>query len=139
MLVIGSDHGGYRLKEFIKTHLTARDIPFTDVGCGGEKCDYPDIAEKAASLIKEGTCEGGILCCGTGIGISIAANRYSHIRAALVSEPLSARLTKEHNNANVLCMGGRILAEELAAACVDAWLDAEFKGGRHQNRIDKLQ
>lgn len=139
MLVIGSDHGGYTLKEFIKKHLASQDIAFIDVGCNGEACDYPDIAEKAVREILDGTCEAGILCCGTGIGISIAANRHEGIRAALVSEPLSARLTKEHNNANVLCMGGRIVGEKMAAACVDAWLAAKFKGGRHQVRVDKLK
>ncbi len=138
MFVIGSDHGGYTLKEFLKKHLEARGIEYKDIGCNGESCDYPDIAAKAVCEIVEGRCEKGILCCGTGIGISIAANRHEGIRAALVSEPCSARLTKQHNNANILCFGGRVTGEVLAAECVDAWLDAEFEGGRHKTRIDKL-
>ena len=138
MFVIGSDHGGYTLKEFLKKHLESRGIEYIDIGCDGESCDYPDIANKAVAEILEGRCEKGILCCGTGIGISIAANRHRGIRAALVSEPCSASLTKEHNNANILCFGGRVTGEVLAASCVDAWLDASFAGGRHKTRIDKL-
>ncbi|MDD6308031.1 MAG: ribose 5-phosphate isomerase B [Clostridia bacterium] len=139
MIVIGSDHGGYRLKEVLKAHLTSQNISFLDVGCTGEACDYPDIAAKAVQKILDGTCSEGILCCGTGIGISIAANRYPGIRAAVVSDPLAATLTKQHNNANILCMGGRMIGEEMGKACVDAWLHASFAGGRHAIRIDKLE
>lgn len=139
MLVIGSDHGGYELKEFLKVYLTEKGIPVLDIGCAGEKCDYPDYARVAAEKITAGECENGILCCGTGIGISIAANKCRGIRAALVSEPVSARLAKEHNNANILCFGGRVIGENLAAACVDAWLSAEFQGGRHAERVGKIE
>ncbi len=139
MIVIGSDHGGYALKEFLKTHLTEKGMDYLDIGCEGESCDYPDYAKEAAKRIAAGECEKGILCCGTGIGISIAANKCPGIRAALVSEPVSARLAKEHNNANILCFGGRVTGNALAAACVDAWLEAEFQGGRHAVRVDKIE
>jgi len=139
MLVIGSDHGGYELKECLKAYLTKKGIPFLDIGCAGEKCDYPDYAQAAAAKITAGECENGILCCGTGIGISIAANKCRGIRAALVSDPISARLAKEHNNANILCFGGRVIGESTAKACVDAWLSAEFKGGRHAERVSKIE
>lgn len=139
MIVIGSDHGGYELKEFLKTHLKEKNIEFLDIGCDGASCDYPDYAKEAAKRITEGECDKGILCCGTGIGISIAANKCTGIRAALVSEPVSARLAKEHNNANILCLGGRVTGNALAAACVDAWLAAEFQGGRHAVRVDKIE
>lgn len=138
MIVIGSDHGGYELKEFLKEHLKNRGIEVLDIGCDGESCDYPDYAKAAAAKLADGSCECGILCCGTGIGISIAANKCRGVRAALVSEPVSARLAKEHNNANILCLGGRVTGNALAAGCVDAWLDAEFLGGRHAIRVDKI-
>ncbi len=139
MLVIGSDHGGYELKEFLKMHLAEKGIDYVDIGCEGESCDYPDYAKKAAEKIASGECEKGILCCGTGIGISIAANKCPGIRAALVSEPVSAALATEHNNANVLCLGGRVTGNALAAACVDAWLTATFAGGRHAQRVAKIE
>ena len=139
MIVIGSDHGGYELKEFLKTHLAEKGIDYIDIGCEGESCDYPDYAKEAAKRIMIGECEKGILCCGTGIGISIAANKCPGIRAALVSEPVSACLAKEHNNANILCLGGRVTGNALAAACVDAWLEAEFQGGRHAVRVNKIE
>lgn len=139
MIVIGSDHGGYELKEFLKTYLTEKGIALVDIGCEGESCDYPDYAKKAAEKITSGECEKGILCCGTGIGISIAANKCPGIRAALVSEPVSAALATEHNNANVLCLGGRVTGNLLAAACVDAWLAASFAEGRHAQRVAKIE
>ncbi len=139
MFVIGSDHGGYTLKERLKAYLTEAGIPFVDVGCDGERCDYPDIARLATEKIVSGVCEKGILCCGTGIGISIAANKVPGIRAALVSEPVSAALATEHNNANILCFGGRMIGEELAIACLEAWLSAEFLGERHKIRVDKIE
>lgn len=139
MLVIGSDHGGYELKEYLKAYLTEKEIPFVDIGCDGQSCDYPDYARVAVKKILTGECDRGILCCGTGIGISIAANKYAGIRAALVSEPVSARLATEHNNANILCLGGRVTGPVLAAACVDAWLGAEFMGGRHAARVHKIE
>ncbi len=138
MIVIGSDHGGYTLKEFLKKYLSEKGYEVSDMGCNGESCDYPDIAEKVAKEVIEKRAECAVLCCGTGLGISIAANKINGIRAAVVSEPVSARLAKEHNNANILCLGGRTTGEVLAAECVDAWLSAEFLGGRHAVRVDKI-
>ena len=139
MIVVGCDHGGYELKEEIKKHLISKGYEVADVGCDGENCDYPDIAHAATDKIVSGECEYGILCCGTGIGVSIAANKVKGIRAALVSEPVSAALTKQHNNSNMLCFGGRVTGPALAIGCVDAWLSAEFEGGRHQIRVDKIE
>ncbi len=100
--------------------------------------DYPDIAKAVGEAVASGECERGILICGTGIGISIAANKIKGIRAALCSDVYSAKMTKEHNNANIICMGGRVIGRELAFMIVDTWLGAEFQGGRHQARIDKI-
>lgn len=138
IIAIGSDHGGYELKEYLKEHLKNKGIDTVDFGCDGQSCDYPDIAAPLAKAVAEKKYDCGILCCGTGLGIGIAANKVKGIRAATVSEPVSARLTKEHNNANILCLGGRVTGTVLAAECVDAWLSAEFCGGRHQDRIDKI-
>lgn len=139
MIALGSDHGGFALKEYLKKHLLERGFEVRDFGCfSPESCDYPDIALEASRAVAEGECEGGILCCGTGIGISIAANKIKGIRAAVVGGPTVARLAKEHNNANIICLGGRITGELLAEETVDAWLDAEFMGGRHQTRVDKI-
>ncbi len=139
MLVIGSDHGGYTLKEHIKAYFEKEGIPFVDVGCDGESCDYPDIAKAAAAKITSGECEKGILCCGTGIGISIAANKVRGIRAALVSEPVSAALATEHNNANILCLGGRTIGPDMGVACIKAWMGASFLGDRHARRVGKIE
>lgn len=137
MIGLGADHGGYQLKEFIKKHLEKKGIEYKDFGTYSEdSVDYPLFAEKVCKAIGEGECESGILCCGTGIGISIAANKFKGIRCALVRDSFSARLTKEHNNANVLALGGRVTGTELAADIIDSWMDAEFQGGRHQGRID---
>lgn len=139
MIAIGSDHGGYELKEHLKKHLEERNIQYKDFGCYDEaSVDYPDIAQVVCNAINEKECENGILVCGTGIGISIAANKVDGIRAAHCHDIYSAEMTKRHNNANVICMGGRVIGRELAFKIVDAWLDAEFEGGRHQTRIDKI-
>ncbi|AEF18200.1 sugar-phosphate isomerase, RpiB/LacA/LacB family [Thermoanaerobacterium xylanolyticum LX-11] len=139
MIAIGSDHGGYELKEAIKKHLEERGIEYKDFGTFSEESvDYPDYAREVAEAVASGQYEKGILLCGTGVGISIAANKVPGIRAAHVSDAFSARYSKEHNNANVLCMGGRVVGPGLAALLVDEWLDAEFQGGRHQKRIDKI-
>lgn len=139
MLAIGSDHGGYELKNHIKEHLKERGIEYKDFGCFSEESvDYPDIAKKVGEAVASGEYENGILICGTGIGISMAANKIKGIRAALCSDVYSAKMTKIHNNANIICMGGRVIGRELAFMIVDAWLDAEFEGGRHQQRIDKI-
>lgn len=139
MLAIGSDHGGYELKEHIKKYLDEKGVEYKDFGCYDESSvDYPDIAQAVCKSIIDGESENGILVCGTGIGISIAANKIDGIRAAHCHDIYSAEMTKRHNNANVICMGGRVIGRELAFKIVDAWLGAEFEGGRHQTRIDKI-
>ncbi len=139
MLAIGSDHGGFELKEHIIKYLKDKGIECKDFGCYDENSvDYPDIAKKVCDAINNKECENGILVCGTGIGISIAANKIKGIRAAHCHDVYSAEMTKRHNNANVICMGGRVVGRELAFKIVDAWLGAEFEGGRHQTRIDKI-
>ena len=139
MIAIGSDHGGYELKNHVIEYLKKKGIECKDFGCFSEESvDYPDIAKVTCDAVLSGECEHGILICGTGIGISIAANKIKGIRAALCSDVYSAKMTKVHNNSNVLCMGGRVLGRELAFMIVDAWLEAEFEGGRHQKRIDKI-
>lgn len=138
-VVIGSDHGGFELKEVLKNHLTEKGFDVTDVGTyDTNSVDYPDIAQKACAEITSGRCEFGVLVCGTGIGISMAANKVRGIRCALVSNEYSAEMTKRHNNANVLAFGGRVTGPDLAKNILDAYLGAEFEGGRHQNRIDKI-
>ncbi len=139
MLAIGSDHGGFELKNHVMKHLDELGIEYKDYGCYDENSvDYPDIAKAVGEDVASGECERGILICGTGIGISIAANKIKGIRAALCSDVYSAKMTKEHNNANIICMGGRVIGRELAFMIVDTWLGAEFQGGRHQARIDKI-
>ena len=139
MLAIGCDHGGFELKNHIIKHLEERGVAFKDFGTYSEaSVDYPDYAKQVCEAIQNGECENGILVCGTGIGISIAANKHKGIRAALCSDVFSAKMTKEHNNANVICLGGRVTGRELAFMIVDAWLDAEFQGGRHADRIAKI-
>ncbi len=138
-IALGSDHGGYELKEEIKSLLEEMKIEFKDFGTfSTDSVDYPDIAELVAGTIVKGEFERGILICGTGIGIGIAANKIPGIRAALCHDVFSARATREHNNANVLTMGGRIIGSELAKEIVRTWLGADFSGGRHQRRVDKI-
>lgn len=140
-IAIGCDHGGYNLKCAIISYLHQNGIAYTDLGTySGESCDYPDIAEKVCAAITSGECEGGILVCGTGIGMSIAANKVRGIRAACCSDTFSARLTRIHNDANVLCIGERVVGCGLALELVDAFLGAEFEsGGRHSARVEKLR
>lgn len=139
MIAIGSDHGGFELKTHIIKYLTDKGIELKDFGCFSEdSIDYPDIAKPLCESVVKGECEKGILICGTGIGISIAANKINGIRAAHCHDVYSATMTKRHNNANVICMGGRVVGRELAFMIVDAWMGAEFEGGRHQQRIDKI-
>ena len=139
MLAIGCDHGGFELKNHIISHLKEQGIEIKDFGTYDENSvDYPDIAEKVCKSITSGECERGILVCGTGIGMSIAANKVKGIRAAVCTDVYSAKMTKQHNNTNVLCLGGRVTGRELAFMICDTWLSEEFLGGRHQNRIDKI-
>lgn len=139
MIIIGSDHGGLALKDAINSYLNRRGFDVTDAGTNGDaSVDYPDFGQKVAEAVIAGEAELGILICGTGIGMSIAANKIPGIRAALVTDVFMARMAKEHNNANVLVLGGRVLDEQKACDLVGAWLDATFEGGRHQARLDKI-
>lgn len=139
MIALGSDHGGFELKNHIADHLKANNIEFTDYGIYEEKsADYPDCARPVCEAVLSGKAESGILVCGTGIGISIAANKFNGIRAALCSDVYSAKMSKEHNNANVICLGGRVTGRELAFMIVDTWLDSKFQGGRHAERVAKI-
>lgn len=139
MVALGSDHGGLQLKEAVKVLLKERGIPFEDCGTdNGGSVDYPDFGEKVARKVAAGAVEKGILFCGTGVGMSIVANKFPHVRAALVTDEFMARMAKEHNNANILVLGGRVLDEDEARKMVAVWLDATFEGGRHQGRLDKI-
>ena len=139
MIAIGADHGGFELKEHIKKHLDELGLEYKDYGTYSEESlAYPDCAKPVCEAVMDRTADKGILICGTGIGISIAANKHKGIRAALCSDVYSAKMTKVHNNANVICLGGRVTGRELAFMIVDAWLNAEYEGGRHQARIDKI-
>lgn len=139
-IALGSDHGGFRLKEFIKTYLAGKGYECEDFGTYDESSvDYPDFALKAALAVRDGVCEKGILICSTGIGISIAANKVKGIRCALCGDLLSARLTREHNDANMLAMGAFIVGEKLAAAIADEWLETAYSNEeRHTRRIRKI-
>ncbi len=139
MIVIGSDHGGLNLKTALTSYLGRRGIKVTDAGTDSDaSVDYPDFGEKVAEMVVSGQAETGILVCGTGIGMSIAANKIPGIRAALVTDVFMAQMAKQHNNANILVLGGRVLDEQKACDLVGAWLDATFEGGRHQARLDKI-
>lgn len=139
MIGLGSDHGGFQLKEAVKAHLEERGIAYKDYGIFEERSvDYPDIAEEVSRAVVNGECERAILFCGTGIGVCISANKVHGIRAAVCSDCFSAKLTREHNDANVLCMGGRVVGPGLACLIADAYLDAEFEGGRHARRVAKI-
>lgn len=138
-IAIGSDHGGYRLKEEIKKVLDNKGIPYQDFGTHAtDSVDYPDIAESVGQAVVTGTCDKGILICGTGIGISIAANKIKGIRAALCHDVYSAQMAREHNDANILALGERVVGVGLALAIVDKWLEADFAGGRHAERVKKI-
>ncbi|NLA77758.1 MAG: ribose 5-phosphate isomerase B [Clostridiales bacterium] len=139
MTVIGSDHAGYPLKEKIREYFEENNIPYIDCGVFSEdSADYALIAESACAKIISGEADNGVLCCGTGIGISIAANKVNGIRAACCSDYYSAKLTRLHNNANVLCMGARVIGWGHALELVNVFLNTEFEGGRHQRRIDQI-
>jgi ribose 5-phosphate isomerase B len=138
-IVIASDHGGFHLKQSILKLLDSRKISYVDLGVSSEdSVDYPDYAAKVAESLAKGEVDGGILVCGTGIGMAITANKYRGVRAAVVTDPFTAQMSKEHNDANVIALGGRVLDEAKAAAAVQAWLDAKFQSGRHQRRLEKI-
>jgi ribose 5-phosphate isomerase B len=138
-IAIGSDHGGYALKEYIYQYLLEAGYEVTDFGTHNEEsCDYPVYAQKVAEAVAAGKYQRGILLCGTGIGISIAANKVPGIRCALVSDCYSARVSRQHNDSNVLALGGRVLGPELAIDIVKTWIAAAFESGRHQRRVDLI-
>ena len=138
-IAVASDHGGYLLKETVKKHLEDRGIEVLDLGTHSEESvDYPVYGKLCGETVANGEADLGVVCCGTGIGISIAANKAKGIRCGLCTSVEMAHLTKQHNNANILALGGRTTAPELALAIVDEWLDTEFEGGRHQRRVDML-
>jgi len=139
MIAIASDHGGYKLKCAIEKYLEEKGYEYKDFGTDNENsCDYADYAKKVAVSVKNGECEKGILVCGTGIGMSIAANKVHGIRAALCGDYFSAKYTRLHNDSNVLCLGQRVTGEGLALELVKIFLETEFEGGRHAVRIGKI-
>lgn len=139
MIAIGSDHAGFELKEAIRIYLEGNNIEYKDVGAfSTESVDYAINAKKACDLVVSGECDKAILICGTGIGISMAANKVKGIRAACCSDYFSAKYTRLHNDANCLCMGGRVVGAGLALELVDVFLKTEFEGGRHQRRVDQI-
>lgn len=141
MISIGCDHGGYELKEKVKKHLEDRGIEVKDVGCfGKESCDYPVYGHAAAQEVADGNCEMGIVICTTGIGISISANKIKGIRCALCCDTLSAKMTRLHNDANMLAMGAGIVGENLAIDIVDTFIDTPFSGEeRHMRRVELIE
>ncbi len=139
MIAIGCDHGGLELKDFIVEYLKKSGYEVKDFGIyETHSVDYPDIAKTVCKSILKDECDRGILICGTGIGMSIAANKFNGIRAAVCGDIYSAKMTKIHNNSNVITMGARVIGQETAREIVNAWLTNEYEGGRHQNRLDKI-
>ena len=139
-IVIGCDHAGFAIKNAVKAHLESKGIELIDVGTNSaESCHYPVYAHALCETILGGKADLGILICGTGIGMSMAANKHKGIRAACCSDTFSARLTRIHNNANVICIGERVLGEGLAFDIIDAFVSAEFEGGKHQRRISMFE
>lgn len=138
-IAIASDHAGFELKEMLKAELDGMGLTALDLGTDGlRSVDYPDFAESLAAALREGRADRGILVCGTGIGISIAANRHRNLRAALCHDSVSARLARQHNDANVLVLGARLIGVEVAKDCLAVFLNTPFEGGRHLRRVEKL-
>lgn len=139
IIAVASDHGGFELKNKVREHLKERGIKVVDLGTdSAESVDYPVYGKACAEAVASGKADLGVVCCGTGIGISIAANKVKGIRCGLCTSVEMAELTKKHNNANMIALGGRTTDPELALAIVDKWLDTDFEGGRHQRRVDML-
>ena len=139
MIALACDHGALALKEAIKVHLEQQGLEYKDFGTYTEdSCDYPDFGAAAARAVASGTCEKGIVCCTTGIGISIAANKIKGVRCALLHDHMSARLTRQHNNANMMALGAAVTPPMMALELVDIFLNTPFEGGRHQRRVDKI-
>jgi ribose 5-phosphate isomerase B len=140
MIALGSDHGGYEIKEAIKSFLQEKSIPFIDFGTEGcDSVDYPLYAKKVCESILSKESDLGILCCGTGIGMSMAANKHKGIRAAVLSDEFSAEMTKRHNDANVLCLGGRIIDTKKAVKLAEIFIHTPFEGGRHIKRVEMIE
>ncbi|MDX2448077.1 MAG: ribose 5-phosphate isomerase B [Desulfobacterales bacterium] len=138
-IVIGSDHAAYQMKETIKSYLESEGFSIEDAGAlGTDSVDYPDFGIKVASAISSGKHKRGILMCGTGLGMSMVANRFPGVRAALCGDTFSAVMSRQHNDANILVLGGRVIGDVLAKEIVKAWLKTEFEGGRHKKRLDKF-
>jgi len=139
MIAIGNDHGGFSLAEIIIAKFQKDGIAYKHFGAySAESCDYPDFAKPVCEAVISGECEKGILVCGTGIGMSMAANKINGIRAALCSEEYSAEMTRRHNDANILCLGARVTGDELALSIIKKFLSTEFEGGRHARRVEKV-
>ncbi|UCG80913.1 MAG: ribose 5-phosphate isomerase B [Desulfobacterales bacterium] len=138
-LIIGSDHAGYQMKEKVIAHLRQRGVEVEDVGTHGEESvDYTDFGKKVASKVSDASFDRGILICGTGLGMSMVANRFRGVRAARANDLFSAIMSRRHNDSNILAMGGRLIGDTLALQLVDTWLDTPFEGGRHQRRLEKM-
>lgn len=138
-IAVAADHGAFELKEAVKKHLEEKGIEYNDFGCfSKESVDYPKYAYLAASAVAEKECDFGIICCTTGLGVSMAANKVNGVRAAVCTNEMLAEMTRRHNNANVICMGQNVVSQELAFRMVDIFLSTEFEGGRHQRRVDLL-
>ena len=143
-VVIGADDAGFELKAIIESYLDERGVAYDDIGVDSPDAtalgvDYPDVAERAATAIRDGRYERGILICGTGIGMSIVANRFPKVRAALCHDHFTAQMSRQHNDANVLVMGERVIGRGVACEILTTWLETEFEGGRHQLRLNKIQ
>ena len=140
MIAIGNDHVAYDMKLEILKHLTAKGVEYIDCGAHGrDRVDYADYGYRVAQLVSQGECERGILICGSGVGISICANKVKGVRCVVCSEPYSAKLSRQHNNTNILAFGSRVVGIELAKMIVDEWLAADYEQGRHQQRLDKIR
>ena len=138
-LAIGNDHSALAIKAEVVEHLRARGVELVDVGTNSpESFDYAISGYRVGRLVADGEVDGGVLICGTGVGISLAANKVDGVRASVCSEPYSAELSKRHNNSNVICFGARVIGPEMAKCIVDAWMDAEFEGGRHARRVGQI-
>jgi ribose 5-phosphate isomerase B len=139
-VLVGSDHAGFGLKELVKKHLAWLGFQAEDVGCFSEaSCDYPIFARDLCEKIQENPEKKGVLICGTGLGMSMAANRFKGVRAALCANEYHARMSRAHNDSNVLCLGARVLGQDLALSILEVWLATEFEGGRHQGRVDIIE
>ena len=139
MIAIACDHGALSLRDAVKKHLEARGLPYKDFGTDGpDSCDYPDYAGPAAQAVASGACERGIVLCTTGIGVSMTANKVKGVRCALLSDLMSARLCRQHNDANMIALGAGVVGEKLALEIVDMFLDTPFEGGRHARRVEKM-